>query len=250
MIDFVLMVSETAMPKNKRKSPVEPKMDRNFRPNSRESDLNASGLPDRIVNFATNKVQFFQNSSTTLKIDEPTLRAKERNLDGKRKVSERHSRDKKQYPFKNSITIIGSSVNTVPLSDEESEEALSDFMVYVSEEDEEKDDFYATYSVNEAASALKEDINTVIKWLDAGKLVGYKRESGERRIPKAQIRNGKVAPALDKLTEFFVNPRLKWDYLVYEQSLGTERVRPLELHFRNDIKFAIGIAAGFGVDFM
>ena len=125
----------------------------------------------------------------------------------------------------------------------EAEARFKPYIVYISEEDEEKECYYATYSLEEAATALSIDVSTVSSLVNSGKLVGYGRKSGELRVPLAQIRNKIYAPALDKISKYFEAPKLKWDYLVYEQNVYNERVRPLEIHFRGDIKFAISLEA-------
>lgn len=141
---------------------------------------------------------------------------------------------------------VGSGRNLSPLSEQEVREKLEKVTVYVGEENE----FYATYSKVEAAEKLNVDIATITKWVKARRLVGFKKKSGEWRIPKVQIRKGQIAPDLDKVADVFGDPVHLWHYLVKKPLLGDERIRPLELNFRNEIEFAVGLAKGYGMEFM
>ena len=203
---------------------------------------------------STTKTNSARGTSAALRIDRtnsiPSLTPEEAKSKEEISVKAEFKGTVREYRDGDRHLIFGSNYRRKPLTDDEAEARLKPYIVYISEEEEEKDRYYATYSLEEAATALCIDVSTVSSLVNSGKLVGYKRKSGELRVPQAQIRNKTYAPALDKISKYFETPKLKWDYLVYEQNVYNECVRPIEIHFRGDIKFAIGLAAGYGVNFL
>ena len=189
-------------------------------------------------------------SSAAIRIPSPDPIASLRTDDSqpeRKKVTPKIDRSRTQAPDpRRRKVFVGSGRNLSPLSEQEVRKELEKVTVYVGEGNE----FYATYSTAEAAEKLSVDIATITKWIKARRLVGFKKKSGEWRIPKVQIRQGQIAPDLDKVADFFGDSVHLWHYLVKKQLLGDERIRPLELHFRNEIEFAVGLAKGYGMEFM
>ena len=143
------------------------------------------------------------------------------------------------------IHIIGDGVGVVPLSDEEAKAPLDIPKVYVGEENE----YYATYSVNQAASKLNVEQSVVKRWINSGKLVGLVNKKGELRVPKAQIRDGRIAPYLDKLRHIFEKPADLWQYLVTEKLVQNEPIRPLDVHFQQNLRKALDLSVSLRMDF-
>ena len=144
-----------------------------------------------------------------------------------------------------SVHIVGDGVGVVPLSDEEGKLPLGIPVVYV----DDKNEYYATFSVDQTASILEIEPSKVTRWIDSGKLVGFEDENGEMRAPKAQIRDGRVAPFLDKLAHIYEKPSDLWQYLVTEKRVQNERVRPLDVHFQEDLKRALNLSISLRMDF-
>ena len=238
------------MSKNEKRVVYEEEAENRFQPSPRKSDYASFVLTEeQTESSATVGVQSGTESSSlrivspktvaTLAIDDSMPN------EGSEHPSTQQTEQLKLKPQKEKI-VVGSNQNLSPLTDLEAQETLEKTTVYVGEENE----LYATYSTEEAAEKLSVDIRTIINLVESRRLVGFVEESGERRIPKVQIRNGQVAPALDKVASYFDDSLHLWHYLVRKQLLGEEKVRPLELHFQNEIDFAVGLAAGYGTDFM
>ena len=68
--------------------------------------------------------------------------------------------------------------------------------------------------MNQAASKLNVEQSVVKRWIISGKLVGLINKKGELRVPKARIRDGRIAPYLDNLHHIFEKPADLWQYLV------------------------------------
>ena len=143
------------------------------------------------------------------------------------------------------IHITGDGVGVVPLSDEEAKAPLDIPKVYVGEENE----YYATYSLEHAGSMLNVEQSVVIRWINSGKIVGLVNKKGELRVPKAQIRDGRIAPYLDKLRHIFENPADLWQYLVTEKLVQNESIRPLDVHFQQNLQRALDLSVSLRRDF-
>ena len=138
------------------------------------------------------------------------------------------------------------SVEIIPLTDEEAKKVWSKIVV----PRDPNDPYYQFYTLLETAKILKIDMLIVKKWIKSGKIIGFKYKSNKLRLPKEQIRDGKLAPGLEKLSKFFSSADLLWEYLTQIQYVRNERLRPLELHFQNRLKLAVDNAAGYGMSFL
>ena len=238
------------MSKNDKRVVHEKESENQFRPSPRTTDYASFVLNEERSGSSTTVGRqsgtessslriVIPNTVTPIAIDDSPLKA------GREHSATQQTEQLKLNPRKTKI-VVGSSQHLSPLTDLEAQEMLKNTTVYVGEENE----LYATYSTEEAAEKLSVDISTITNLIESRRLVGFLEESGEWRIPKVQIRKGQVAPALDKVAGYFEDSLHLWHYLVRKQLLGEERVRPLELHFQNEIEFAVGLAAGYGTDFM
>ena len=238
------------MSKNEKKVVYKEESENRIRPSPRKSEYASFELTEERTESSEKVGRQSGTASSPLKIVSPKsvapLAIDDSLLnEGSEHPSTQQTEQLKLNPQKEKI-VVGSSQNLSPLTDIEALETLEKTIVYVGEENE----LYATYSTEEAAEQLSVDISTIINLIESRRLVGFVEESGEWRIPKIQIRNGQVAPALDKVAGYFDDSLHLWHYIVRKQLLGEERVRPLELHFQNEIDFAVGLAAGYGTDFM
>ena len=143
------------------------------------------------------------------------------------------------------IHVIGDGIGVVPLSNEDAKASLGIPKVYVGEDNE----YYATYSVSQAASQLNVEQFVVKRWIDSGKLVGLTNKKGELRVPKAQIRHGRIAPYLDKLRHIYEKPADLWQYLVTERFVENEQIRPLDVHFQENLRRALDLSVSLRMDF-
>lgn len=143
------------------------------------------------------------------------------------------------------VEIACDGVEYVPLTEEESM-ALHGIPIIELGEDHED---YATYSVDEAAAALKVSTSEVKALIAKGKLVGLNMESSNWRIPKAQIRDGTFAPGLELIKDTFMNNENLWQYLVTEQLGDVDWIKPIDVHFQNNIKLALEMADHLGTEF-
>lgn len=132
-----------------------------------------------------------------------------------------------------------------PLSAKEIDEMVHSISVPFDSNDK----YYQFYSLFEVAKIFNVSKSTIEKWIEAGKLICFKDDRKNLRIPKEQIRNGVLAPGLEILVEYFSTPNSLWDYLIHYQYIRNERIRPLELHFQNRLKLARRNAQGFGMSF-
>ncbi len=143
------------------------------------------------------------------------------------------------------IEMIGDGVGVVPLSDEEAKSKLEEFTILTSKDSE----FYETYSVEQAAKKLNVQSFVVESWVESGRLIGVLNEKDELRIPRVLIRDGQYAPHLNDVQDYFDDPRQLWQYLVTEVSLGTEMIRPIDLHFTNSLERVINLPYSLAADF-
>ncbi len=143
------------------------------------------------------------------------------------------------------VNIVGDGIGIVPLSDEEANLPLGVPVVYV----EENNEYYATYSMEQAAAILEVEQFIVKKWVESGKVVGFVNKNGEMRVPKAQIRDGRIAPFLDKLTHIYEKPTDLWQYLVTEKLVQNELIRPLDVHFQEDLGRVLDLSVSLRMDF-
>lgn len=214
------------------------------------TDVGSSVVTDDHTKSALVTVSSSGSSSTTHRLPTPnpvaSLSIDDSHPERTKALPEIDSTQKHPLNPRQRKVFVGSGRNLSPLSEQEVRKELEKVTVYVGEGNE----FYATYSTAEVAEELSVDIATIMKWIKARRLVGFKKKSGEWRIPKVQIRKGQIAPDMDKVAEFFGDSVHLWHYLVKKQLLGQERIRPLELHFRNEIEFAVGLAKGYGTEFM
>lgn len=151
------------------------------------------------------------------------------------------------YPHSEPIEIIGDGAKFIPLTEEEARAALEEIPITYPDEDDED---YATYSIQEAAEALITTIEKVVELVKEGKLVGLKLDTSDWRVPAAQIRDGTVAPGLEKIKDIFENTEDLWQYLVTEQCTEDGWIQPLEVHFRNDLKEALIMAEELDLDYL
>ena len=151
------------------------------------------------------------------------------------------------YPHSEPIDIIGDGVKFIPLTEEEAKAALEEIPVIYPDEDDED---YATYSIQDAAEALITNTEKVVELVKEGKLVGLKLDTSDWRVPAAQIRDGTVAPGLEKIKDIFENTEDLWQYLVTEQFTEDGWIQPLEVHFRNDLKEALIMAEELDLDYL
>ena len=138
------------------------------------------------------------------------------------------------------------SVEIIPLTDEEAKKVWSKIVV----PRDPNDRYYQFYTLLETAKILKIDLLVVKKWIKSGKIIGFKYKSNKLGVPKEQIRDGQLAPGLEKVSEFFSSADMLWAYLTRIQYVRNERLRPLELHFQNRLKLAVDNAAGYGMSFL
>ena len=143
------------------------------------------------------------------------------------------------------LVIVGDAGEYPPLTEEEANAPLGVPIIYAEEDDED----YATFSVDEAATVLNVSTSAVIDLIMAGKLVGLYLETPDWRVPKAQIRDGVVAPGLEKIKDTFPDNENLWQYLITEQLGESGWVRPLDIHFQNNIELALQMADHLGTDY-
>ena len=143
------------------------------------------------------------------------------------------------------LHIVGDAGDYPPLTEEEANAPLGVPIIYADEDDED----YATFSVDEAATALNVSASTVIDLIMAGKIVGLDLETPDWRVPKAQIRDGVVAPGLEQIKDTFLDNENLWQYLITEQLGERGWVRPLDVHFQNNIELALEMADHLGTDY-
>ena len=144
-----------------------------------------------------------------------------------------------------SIVIGEKSSKTITLTDDEADKLWDKISV----PQDPNNKYNQNYSLAEAARVLKMNLPTVKEWMEAGKIIGFKYRDNEWLIPKEQIRNGKVAPGLDKLKKFFRNSKVLWIYLTRKKYYQNESVVPLELHFENKLEVAVKKAEEYGMSF-
>ena len=238
------------MSKIEKKVAYEEESENRFRSRARKTDYTSFVTTEKRTGSSLTGCRQSGTEASSLRIvspktDEP-LATDDSPLKERIEYAETQQTEQLKFKPQKEKIVVGSSQNLSPLTELEALATLEKTTVYVGEENE----LYATYSTEEAAEKLNVGTSTIINLLESRKLVGFVEESGEWRIPKVQIRNGQVAPALEKVAGYFDDSLHLWHYLVRKQLLGEERVRPLELHFQNEIEFAVGLAAGYGTDFM
>ena len=153
--------------------------------------------------------------------------------------------EKSDHSTVEAVEIACDGVEYVPLAEEEAN-ALHGIPVIDLGEDHED---YATYSVDVAAAALNVSASDVKVLIEKGKLVGLETESSNWRIPKAQIRDGSFAPGLELIKDTFMNSENLWQYLVTEQLGDVDWIKPIDVHFQNNIKLALEMADHLGTEF-
>ena len=136
------------------------------------------------------------------------------------------------------IEIVCDGVKSKQLTDEEANAPFGVPVIFLGEEDKD----YATFSIDQAAAALKLTTSNVIDLIEAGKLVGLDLDTSNWRVPKAQIRDGAFALGLEKVKDTFMNNENLWQYLVTEQFGGDGWIRPLDVHFSGNIDLALRMA--------
>lgn len=151
------------------------------------------------------------------------------------------------YPHSEPIEIVGDGVKFIPLTEEEAKAALEEVPISYTDEDDED---YATYSIQEAAEALQTNIDKIVALVKEGKLVGLELDPSDWRIPVAQIRDGTVALGLEKIKDLFESSEDLWQYLVTEQFTKDGWIKPLEVHFRNDLKEALIMAEELDLEYL
>lgn len=144
-----------------------------------------------------------------------------------------------------SIVIGEKSPKTISLTDDEADKLWDKISI----PQDPNNKYNQNYSPAEAAKVLKMNLPTVKEWMEAGKIISFKDRDNEWLIPKEQIRNGKVAPGLDKLKKFFRNSKVLWIYLTRKKYYQNESVVPLELHFENKLEVAVKKAKEYGMSF-
>ncbi|WP_306253771.1 helix-turn-helix domain-containing protein [Parvularcula sp. IMCC14364] len=149
-------------------------------------------------------------------------------------------------PERNKGFQLGEVIEIESLSAAEARQPFSANPEVVSDDDE----FYAVYSTTEAAKKLNITRPTAIDWIKSGKLIGIQGAKRGWRIPVAQIRRGRLAPALQEVSAHFDDPEDAWHFLVTEQQFGKELVRPLDLLFQKKAHLVIGLAKSYGSDFL
>lgn len=148
-------------------------------------------------------------------------------------------------PAMEPIEFVGDGVGVVPLSDEEAKAPLGVPINYIGEENE----WYATYSIEQAACELNVRNFVVQRWIDSGRLVSMVDRNGDLRIPQAQIRNGQIAPYLEEIRQFFSGSVNLWQYLVTEFHVENEMIRPIDIHFQNNLELALMLPYSVRTDF-
>ena len=143
------------------------------------------------------------------------------------------------------VEIVCDGREYVPLNDGESQALDGIPIIHLGEDHED----YATYSVEEAAVALNLSTSVVKALIEKGKLVGLEMESSDWRVPKAQIRDGTFAPGLELIKDTFLNNENLWQYLVTEQLGDVDWIKPIDVHFQNNIELALDMADHLGMDY-
>ena len=151
------------------------------------------------------------------------------------------------YPHSEPIEIIGDGAKFIPLTEEEAKAALEEIPITYPDEDDED---YATYSIQEAAEAINTNTEKVVEMVKEGKLVGLELDPSDWRIPVAQIRDGTVASGLEIIKDIFESSEDLWQYLVTEQFTKDGWIKPLEVHFRNDLKEALIMAEELDLEYL
>lgn len=159
-----------------------------------------------------------------------------------------HSSKAENATFSNAmerIELVGDGVGVVPLSDEEAKAPLGVPINYIGEENE----WYATYSIEQAACELNVRNFVVERWIESGRLVSMVDGNGDVRIPKAQIRNGQITPYLEDIRQFFSGSVNLWQYLVTEFCVENEMIRPIDIHFQKNLELALMLPYSLRTDF-
>ena len=142
--------------------------------------------------------------------------------------------------------VLGEDLDIKPLTPSAAAAPLTSDVEVVGEDDP----LYATYSTAEVADVLNINRRSALNWIKLGKLIGLEATKRGWRVPKAQIRRGRLAPGLDKVLDQFDDSEAAWHFLVNEQLIGEELVRPIDLLFKKDVERVVQLAKGFGQDYL
>lgn len=200
----------------------------------------------KVVRAATDVLDEFGAAELEVVLERPAkfeegLKKAIAELLGETKRPRRRSRRSK----KKSLSL-GEAVNDAPLSDRDAALPFTDDVETVGEDDP----FYETLSTTEASDILDISRTTAIQWIEGGKLIGLKGAKRGWRIPKAQIRRGRLAPGLEDVSKHFDDPEEAWHFLVSEMVIDSDRGRPLDLLFKKKADLVVKLAESFGRDFL
>ena len=142
--------------------------------------------------------------------------------------------------------VLGAAVTETALTDKQAALPFTDDVESIGEDDP----FFTTMSTTEASDILGVSRTTAIQWIEAGKLIGLKGAKRGWRIPRAQIRRGRLAPGLEAVSVHFGDAEEAWHFLVSDQLIGEDRIRPLDLLFKKQADTVARLAEGYGRDFL
>ena len=168
---------------------------------------------------------------------------------GQQKVEEHRLQQRKStsevIPNLESIKLVGDGFGIEPLSEDKAKAPLGIPINYVDVDNE----WYETYSVEQAACKLGVQNFVVERWVESGRLIGVMKDKKELRIPKAIIREGEIAPYLDRVNDYFENSIDFWQYLVTEVRIANKSIRPIDLHFKKNLELVVDLPYSIMSDF-
>lgn len=174
---------------------------------------------------------------------------KDAEFSGQQKVGEHRLQQEKStsevIPNLESIKFVGDGLGIEPISEDEAKASLGIPTNYVDVDNE----WYETYSVEQAACELGVQNFVVERWVGSGRLIGVLKDKKELRIPKAIIREGEIAPYLDRVYDYFENSIDFWQYLVTEVRIANQSIRPIDLHFKKNLELVIDLPYSIMSDF-
>lgn len=113
-----------------------------------------------------------------------------------------------------------------------------------------EDPYYKMLSTDEAAKALSvKQRQTILNWIKAAKLIGFKKAKRGVLVPAMQMRNGDIAPGVGDIIQLMGDPERAWHFLARPIVIEDERVRPIEKLFSGQVEKVLRVASAYGEHF-
>lgn len=88
---------------------------------------------------------------------------------------------------------------------------------------------------------------TVYNWLEAGKLLGWRKTKARRYIPAEQILGpGHVVPGREDVLTEIEDPEIAWAFLTQDRPFEETTARPIALLKAGRVAVVVGAAKGYG----